>query len=190
MCNALRCGCHGEAESIQMARVMNMSLYQFATFVKPCHASGMWLPRMPLSCALDANDSSSWPGQAPFLEAERSCTCQARHPHGLTVCFLLSLLAKRCHEPHERSAAARVRGRNATGCAFRDERSSSVNTHTAPARPWGSHGAHPAPVKQPAASGARGPSSHSERADGQVRDARRVLQEGRDEVCTARATSR
>ena len=93
-------------------------------------------------------------------------------------------------EPHERSAAARVRGRDATGRAFRDERSSSVNTHTAHARPWGSHGSHPEPVRQPAASGAQGPSSRSERTDGQVRDARRVLQEGRDEVCAGVAQHR
>ena len=102
---------------------------------------------------------------------------------------------KRNHEPHERSATARVRGRNATGCAFRDEGSSSVNTHIALARPWGSHGAHPAPVKQLAASGARGPSSHSERADGQSAmsggSSRRVVtMSAPASRSTARATSR
>ena len=54
--------------------------------------------------------------------------------------------AKRSHERRERSAAARAWGRNATGCVFQNERSSSVNTHSAPARPRCSRGAHPAPA--------------------------------------------
>ena len=69
---------------------------------------------------------------------------------------------------------------------------SHENTYPArthPRAPRGVHQAIPSEAgsndraKQPTASGDQGPSSHSERADGQVRDAQRVPQEGRDEVC-------
>ena len=73
--------------------------------------------------------------------------------HGCTrhvFCF-----AKRNLKCHERRAAACVWGHNATGCVFRDEGSSSVNTHTALARPRGSRGAHPAPMSPIGAQPAR-----------------------------------
>ena len=73
--------------------------------------------------------------------------------------------AKRNHKRHERRAAARFLGRTAAGCAFRDERSASVKTHTALARPRGSRGAHPAPVRPPrnsasASAGLAQPAAH------------------------------
>ena len=124
------------------------------------------------------------------MSSARRCNMFKHGLHVLSACVFFPPSKRR----HERSAAAHDYGDAPHRiCIPTRTHIARMRAHGPPAELTQRFRASAGPddrAKQPAASGAWGPSSHSERADGQVRDARRVLQEGRDEVCAGVAQHR